>query len=460
VNSSSGAVRPAPSAGVDWDGCDLTNAYLPNANLSGANLGGAILTGAYLPNANLARATLSGAAASRVILAGATLTGADLSTATLTQANFQAANLTGANLTGISAWGADFEFSSLRTATLVNADLDAANLNRANLRGATLTGATGANANWLKATCPDGTLADYHTDGCLGAVTVTTPSPNPVITGGHLGSNDWYTSNVTVSWNWADSNAMPAGGCPATTTTTKQGAAVTISAACTDAAGNTGTGSLTEPIDTTPPTVTVSGVRDGGVYDLHTDPGHPECGTTDALSGVAQRAGSSFTSPPVIGTGHAGMAGVVSIICQGAKDQAGNTAPTGKLATWTVGYEFGGFYAPRVNSTLSHAAKTIAVHMFLADGDDQAIAASEQKAWAVRGAFRVTLSGPGIASVTAGCGWNAVSKYLQCAIPLPAKVQTGRAHAYTIKATQNLGSGWLTIARDAYSENPETVYFS
>jgi uncharacterized protein YjbI with pentapeptide repeats len=458
--ATSGAVTPPPSAGVDWAGCDLTGAYLPNADLAGANLDGATLKGADFVNANLAQAALDAATASFASFAGATLDGADLSSATLTDASFQQASLRGASLDSVSAWGAGFGWASLRDASLQNADLDAASFQGANLFGATLTGATGAGSGWAGATCQDGTLADDHADGCLGPVTVTTPSANPVISAGTAGTNGWYTSQVTVTWYWADSNAMAAAGCPASTSSTGQGTAVRIAAICTDAAGHAGTASLTEPIDTTPPVVTVIGVRNGAVYDLHDYPQFPQCQTTDALSGVAWHAATSFTSPPVNGTGHYGIAGVWTIICSGAKDKAGNVAPTVTPATWTVGYEFGGFYAPRVNSTLSHKAKAITVRMFLADGDDHPIARSEQAAWAARHAFRVTLTGAGIPAVTAACGWNAKGGYLQCSIPMPRKVQTGRAHPYRIAAQQNLGSGWLPIQRDAYSENPETIYLS
>src|SRR5262249_40431853 len=155
-----------------------------------------------------------------------------------------------------------------------------------------------------------------------------------------------------------------------------QGAITAITATCTDAAGQVGTGADYAPIDTTPPVVTVTGVSSGAVYSLHNYPASPQCKTTDAVSGVAKKAVASFTSPPVKSAGHAGTAGVWSISCSGAQDKAGNKAPMAH-ATWTVGYEFGGFSAPRANSTLSHTAKAITVHMSLADGSGRPIAGGE-----------------------------------------------------------------------------------
>ena len=78
--SPSFTVTPSPTPGVDWSGCDLTDANLYFAILIGANLSGANLT-----NANLQIGSMS----------GANLTGANL-----TNANLNTSDLSGANLTG------------------------------------------------------------------------------------------------------------------------------------------------------------------------------------------------------------------------------------------------------------------------------------------------------------------------------------------------------------------------
>lgn len=85
VNAQTGAVTPAPSAGVNWAGCPLSNANLNGATLNGANLGGANLTNATLNNANLSAANLSKANLTTATLAGTNLSSADLAGANLTQ---------------------------------------------------------------------------------------------------------------------------------------------------------------------------------------------------------------------------------------------------------------------------------------------------------------------------------------------------------------------------------------
>jgi hypothetical protein len=77
VDSTTGAVSPAPAPGVDWSGCDLTGANLASANLADANLtgvsfGSADLGQANLQDASLADANLGTADMSQALLAGVT----------------------------------------------------------------------------------------------------------------------------------------------------------------------------------------------------------------------------------------------------------------------------------------------------------------------------------------------------------------------------------------------------
>ena len=89
-------VTPSATPGVNWAGCDLSNADLPFAALTGANLTGANLTGA-----NLFFADMTGAS-----LAGANLAGANLFVAYLTNADLTNADLTGSILTSANLDGA------------------------------------------------------------------------------------------------------------------------------------------------------------------------------------------------------------------------------------------------------------------------------------------------------------------------------------------------------------------
>ncbi|TAF06734.1 MAG: low-complexity protein [Nostocales cyanobacterium] len=62
---------------TNWQGADLSEAYLDHANLSNANFSAARLTGAFLRSANMKNANLRNADISRADLRGANLDGAD-----------------------------------------------------------------------------------------------------------------------------------------------------------------------------------------------------------------------------------------------------------------------------------------------------------------------------------------------------------------------------------------------
>jgi uncharacterized protein YjbI with pentapeptide repeats len=452
VNSSTGAVTPSPSPGVDWNGCDLASAYMPQADLAGANLQNANLTGAYLPNANLASANLSDATLSHATIAGDDLSRAVMTAADLLVADVSGAKLESVDLAGASAWGAHFTGAGAENANLQSMNLDEADLTSADLFGASLSGATTSGTTWINAICPNGASANYYTDGCLSTVSVATPTATPKITGGTLGLNGWYTSGVTVTWHWVDSNSPDPASCPASTTTTEQGSAVVISASCTDISGNVGHSSLTVQIDTTPPVVSLTGFRNGATYPLSSRP-LPACTTTDALSGVRLYAATTITGGRPDGTGK------FTVTCTGAEDNAGNKGPD-LSAGFTVVYLFGGFISPKVGATLSRSARTITVAFRLADASGKAIATSTAAALARLHDVRATLRGPGISPASATCIWNIRRKYLQCAIATPRRVRTGHNHRYSITAAENLGSGFVTAPADAFSENPEPVYFS
>jgi len=451
--SSSGVPTPAPAPGVDWAGCNLTDAYMPSADMAGAQLQNAILTGAYLPNADLAKANLSGVTATN----NANLAGDNLSDAVLTSANLQStelsdANLQSAKLSSAYAWGAKFAGAQMQQANLTDINVDEADLTSANLFGATLAGVTfDSGTTWTNATCPNGASANYYTDGCLSAVSVTTPSATPVVTAGTMGNNGWYTSGVTVTWYWIDSNSLVMDECPGSTSTTEQGFAVIISASCTDSSGNVGSGSLTVKIDTTPPVVTVTNVTRGAVY-VFGDAPVAGCDTTDALSGVADHAISTTTGGRPDGTG------VLTANCTDATDQAGNEAPPVSLK-YQVVYAFGGFLSPKPGAKLSPSARKIIVEFRLTNAAGTDIPASTAAGLAAVYDVRATLRGPDTKPVVSSCSWSARAKEFRCVITRPRHIRTGRKHKYSLTVTENLGGGFLTVPPNAVSQNPEPVYF-
>jgi uncharacterized protein YjbI with pentapeptide repeats len=452
VNSSTGQVTPAPAAGVDWSGCDLSGAYLPAAEMAGASLQNANLTRAYLPNADLDGADLSGATGTSATMAGASLSGANLTSAGLMGANLSSTQLTSAVLDNAYAWGAKFIGAIMKGASLQGTDLDSADLSSANLFGATGQIASDVDAQWFSTICQNGASANYYSAGCFSAVAVTTPAATPTITGGTLGTNGWYTSGVTVSWYWVDSQSIDPAQCPPTTTGSQQGSAVTISGSCTDSLASTGTSSVVMKIDTTPPAVALTGLVNNGTYPLGKAP-TPACTTADALSGVALHAGE------LISGGQPDGAGVFTVTCSGGQDNAGNIAAL-ISAHFTVVYEFGGFLAPKVGGTLKSSAKTISVRFRLTNGSGTPIGTTYSAALAARHDVRATLRGPGIKPVIATCVWKTASSYFGCPIPMPAHVETGSKHTYTITVTENLGRGFVTAPIDAASENPAPIHFS
>jgi Pentapeptide repeats (8 copies) len=448
VDPSSGAVNPPPTAGVDWAGCDLKGANLSGADLAGAQLQNANLTQANMPNANLTNAALDGANLTGAVVGG-DAAGATFTMATLDGTFLSSTDLQSANLSGAMALGAKLIGSDLKDADLENADFDSADLSDADLFGATLTGLSDNGTSWTNAICPNGASANFYTDGCLSQVAVSTPSATPTVTAGAAGNNGWYTSAVTVSWYWVDSNDLVTADCPTSTTSVGQGTNVAISASCTDTSANVGHASESFRIDTQPPVQTLTGFRNGATYMLGRGP-LPGCVTTDALSGVALNGGTMILGGRPDGTG------VFTVTCSNGQDEAGNVAAT-VSGHYTVVYEFGGFITPRVDSTLMASAARITVRFRLARIDGTSVPARTQAALATRHDVRATLRGPGISPVVSTCSWNTQGKFMVCPIATPPHVQVGKR--YTITATENLGSGFVTIPIDPYSENPERITF-
>jgi uncharacterized protein YjbI with pentapeptide repeats len=219
AGGTTGTVSPAPTPGVDWQGCnlayaDLGGADLANANLSQANLMGVQLTNANLTNADLTSAGMAGAIVDNtnltnadlahaelggaVIGGGADLTNASLADANLTWATVAGVTMTGANLTGADLFrvvgydwtgtpsslpahwllrdryllGPDAELfgASLAGANLTDVDLAGAVLEEAHLAGSNLTGANLSKADLIdadldKANLTRATLAGADLEG-------------------------------------------------------------------------------------------------------------------------------------------------------------------------------------------------------------------------------------------------------------------------------------------------------
>ena len=140
---------------------------------------------------------------------------------------------------------------------------------------------------------------------------------------GTPGTNGWYTSNVTLNWNWTDSGLGATGidsvRCQGSSMTDTEGAEVTVSSDCYDLAGNRATNFVTLKIDKTAPLMAVTGVSDGASYSIGSVP-VAGCDTSDALSGLATAAVLNITG------GNPDGSGSFTVSCGGAADNAGNSA--------------------------------------------------------------------------------------------------------------------------------------
>lgn len=152
---------------------------------------------------------------------------------------------------------------------------------------------------------------------------------------GTLGSNGWYTSNVTATFTATDATSGPASA-TGTTVSEGEGAAVKVdSPAFSDLAGNTaaaGTASKNFSIDKTPPTVGFSSPVTTGYFGSIA--AAPTCSATDNVSGVA-----SCTI-----TGYGTAVGKHTLTAT-ATDMAGNSASAQQsyeVLSWTAK----GFYQP------------------------------------------------------------------------------------------------------------------
>jgi hypothetical protein len=193
-----------------------------------------------------------------------------------------------------------------------------------------------------------------------GSVTVNVDKTKPAIIAavfaGSEGSNGWYTSNVTVGFVCADATSGVA-NCPSAQVLTSQGVNMSSAQTALDLAGNTSDASNTVSvnIDSVNPTLSITGVTDGGVYTLgQVNPGI-QC--SDATSGVESSSGN-LTGGNANGVGTFTYSGVCT-------DKSGNFST--KSATFSVLYSFGGFLQPMPVSTFK-GGSTIPVKFKLTNG--------------------------------------------------------------------------------------------
>jgi uncharacterized protein YjbI with pentapeptide repeats len=339
---------------ADLSNADLTGATLTGVNLRDANLFGATLINADLSAADLSRADLSHSDLSDAVLRSASLDDANLFGAILTDADLLFADLrdadaSGAGMSGVIAFNADLSganlssadvtYANLSFADLSNADLHYADLSYADLTGADLTGASTVRVRWTGATCPDSYLAEQHAYGsCVEPLLDTTPPTDAPVVTSTAGTGGWYTSDVSVTWNWSDAGSgIDPAYCTQVSGSSGEGSGVVVASSCQDLAGNSASDAIAFQIDKRAPTVTVSGVTDGAQYVLGSVP-VVGCSTTDSTSMVATAASVAVAPGP-------NAVGTLTATCSGAVDNAGNQASPVSVS-YTVIYAFSGFFSP------------------------------------------------------------------------------------------------------------------
>ncbi|MCO5176696.1 MAG: Ig-like domain-containing protein [Thermomicrobiales bacterium] len=179
----------------------------------------------------------------------------------------------------------------------------------------------------ITANCSD--MAGNTATGSVPIKIDQTPPAFAPTTNGTEGDNFWYTSPVTVTWNWTDpTSGINPTTCPTTTLVTTDGEQEVMEA-CRDLAGNVAAGRSVVRIDQTPPTVTYSG--NAGSYGVD-DQIEITCTASDATSGIASTTCQNITGPAAsfeLGT---------HTFSATATDNAGHTSSA--TTTFTIGLDY------------------------------------------------------------------------------------------------------------------------
>lgn len=454
VNGTTGAVTPAPSAGVDWTGCDLSNANLSQSNLSGAKLAGANLT-----NANLSQANLSGANLAGANLTNATFNGANVAGITLTTANLTSAVLTNIDLSSVNMTGAN----------LTQAVIKSASLNKTVMAGTTLAKVIGRQITGTPASLPanwaviSGSLvgpgADLSNDGLAGAD----------LHGMNLTGTIFDHSNLSNA-NLANANLTGASF-----------ARAIVTGANLDGANLTGanlSGIVSGGVTGTPASLPAGwSLRDGFLIG----PGANLNGANLAgqnLSG-ANLAGIDLTKASLVSTNLSGAnltganltganltgADLFRAVLTGVTWSA-TTCPNGKNSTGLPGgcarqlaFRFGGLIAPAPGSSIRKSAHHFTVRFRLTNFRSQKVTDSIGQSLTSGHEVRVTLRGPGIKPVNAFCSWNSALGKFQCTVHFPGKVKKGKSHKYRLTVSEDYGLGFARAPTRAGAANPATIHF-
>jgi PKD repeat protein len=206
-------------------------------------------------------------------------------------------------------------------------------------------------------------------------VVVNLDLTDPVVSGA-LGEEPnaagWYRNPVPVTWTCTDALSGVA-DCPEPVTLT-QASPGPVEATVTDVAGNTATARVGPvKIDTTAPTVDLTGFTDGATYLLGTAL-TPRCTASDAGSGLVGECTVTVTGGTTDGMGEFTVTAV-------ARDVAGNS--TSVTARYRVAYRWTGFLSPISSTGISSftAGSTVPVKFTLTDADGNVVQPGSAPQW-------------------------------------------------------------------------------
>jgi uncharacterized protein YjbI with pentapeptide repeats len=492
----------ADLADADLSSANLDDALVTYANMVSANLSGISFPEGYLEDDNLSGANLSSADLGTPNVSGLTLTGADLSGTKFTYdadlSGVVSGGITGvpaslpyeqayeladgyllgpgAVLTDAALAGLDLPGVQLGSADLAGANLSGADLDQAQFGGSTLSGTqlAGANLDGVESGGITGTPASLPANWQLRSGFLLGPDVdliNASLAGDNLSDLDLagayaYYANLSN----ADVDDTNLAGASLDTGTNLTGAtfvgADLVDVTWNDVTCPDGTSSdkyidgCFSQLDTTPPVMTIvatsagltSVVKPGEVFALDSAPAIA-CQTTDKYSQVTVPATLTMTGRSAHGLGR------FTASCSGAEDLAGLIAAPVSV-TYDVAYGFSGFQTPQAGSTIPRPSAHIYVVFGLTGADGHGISSRIGRALAHGHDVRVTLSGPGVPRVSAGCSWHPPGGgYFRCVLRTPHGVRRKRSDHYTLTAQENDWYGFVTAPGEPTAANPIDIRF-
>jgi hypothetical protein len=194
----------------------------------------------------------------------------------------------------------------------------------------------------------------FYLDKTAPTISAATTPGNPD------GTNGWYIHAVTVTFDCSDPTAADGAtgsgvaACPNPVTLSGNGANQSVTRTVSDKADNTASKTVSGiNIDMETPTLTIGGVKDGGIYLLGSVP-TPTCNATDSVSGVAGCTGSVTGGlPNGVGT---------FTYTATATDKAGNAVT--QSVTYKVIYNVAAnvaFFLQPINDTAHTTSSTLSI---------------------------------------------------------------------------------------------------